>query len=92
MVPRARVSGVNHGSGKESAGGGPPKAGVGLCRFDFRSVQSACYAFYYENRPALWLSRYFVKVEESAALDSPPHPLTFVMKAVSQILGHRILE
>ena len=28
MVPSARVSGVNHGSGQESAVGGPPKAGV----------------------------------------------------------------
>ena len=71
----------------------PPRQGcMGLCTFDIRSVQSACYAFYYENLPALSHGRFIVKVDESAAFDSPPHSLTLFMKAVSQILGHRILE
>ena len=59
---------------------------MGLCTFDIRSVQSACYAFYYENLPALSHGRFIVKVDESAAFDSPPHSLTLFMKAVSQIL------
>ena len=80
-----------YGSSPSSVAGATDDRGAGLT-FDLRSGQSALYAFYYENRPALWLSRYFIKVEQSPALHSPPHSLTFVMKAVSQILGHRILE
>ena len=37
-------------------------------------------------RPCRW------DVEESQALHMHPHPLTFFMNAVSQILGHRIIE
>ena len=80
-----------YGSSPSSVAGTTDEGGAGLT-FRLRSCQSALYAFDYENRHALWLIRYFIKVAQSAALHSPTHSLTFVMNAVSQILGHRILE
>ena len=80
-----------YGSSRSSVAGATDDGGAGLT-FDLRSGQSALYAFDYENRHARWLIRYFIKVERSAALHSPTQSLTFVMNAVSQILGHRLLE
>ena len=43
-------------------------------------------------RPALLLICYYIKVEESPPFHTSLHSPTFFMHAVSQILGHRILE